>query len=76
MSARDEPLLHKDFLMKEVYRDLINLQKHIEELGVRAKRYSYSAMRTNEEDPACTDIFLPIVGCTLGEFSLTQLVKL
>jgi len=73
-TVSDEPLLDKNFLMNETFKDWARHQKHIEQLGVRVKRHSYSAMRNAEHDPERTNIFSPVIKCSLGEFSIMQLV--
>jgi hypothetical protein len=69
-------LLKRDFLLKLYFEDLEHLQKHIEGLSVRDKRATYRAMRNAENLPRRTDLFLPFIRCTTGEFGLLQLVKM
>ena len=63
------------FLASRYFADVEALRGIVEGLSVKQKRALYRVMRCEEHNHNRTDVFVPSIGLTLGEFCFIQLTK-
>ena len=67
--------MEKNYLLQGFHRGNAALQAKIKKMSLRSVRAAFRAMRKAEHHQHRTEYFHPTLGCTLGEFSVLQLIK-
>ncbi len=66
--------LRGDFLLSQVHAQLAELQQTIRGQSIKVVRAVLRSMRQHEHSPRREDVFIPELGCTLGEFAVLHLL--
>ena len=65
----------RDFLMQKQKLLQNELGNWIKQLGVKKMRKIFKLMREYQQDPNREELFVPLIGATLGEFATAKIVK-